>query len=132
MLKRICGGGGCELGLMTQVDYCFNDLELKEIFAIFNRMNVANIILFSPSLYYVNKNPVKFLEFLHQYIYSFLTKKRMRYAIKMNKKQQYDKGFRRNIEYLINISSEFYSCTSRSDYAYPSGRISMLQFVIKG
>jgi hypothetical protein len=109
-----------KLAILSQMDYVFDDEEIEKIASIFSENGIDDIFLLTPSVFQINKSPIKLLEAIFKFLYS------MRSLVKNKNKQDTYRTYTRNITHLKKLFSNFYRIEYQTDYKYPYGRIFLL------
>ncbi len=105
------------LAILSQMDYIFDDVEIKKLALIFSESNINDIFILTPSVFQINLNPTKLIESVFKFLYF------LRSLVKNKNKENTYRTYTRNITHLKKLFSKFYYIKYQTDYRYPSGRI---------
>lgn len=109
-------------GILTQMDYIFDDRELKDIFKKFHDAEIKNLVIISKSIYKFRLRDL-FFEPVFNLIYSLKTF----YDRNTNSYPTY----RRRYGYFLSLLNQWYKLSISLEYKTKSGLVRVMSFVQK-
>ena len=126
ILSGIDKNSSYPLGILCQMDYFFSDKDFKKLLQKYLDIGVEDLVILTPSLYCpLTTNAIKLLEFLGNVVNALSSYKNFRLG---KQSHEYDFTYRRSINHFSNILKDKFVEISRTDYAYPTGRIYLFHY----
>jgi hypothetical protein len=116
--------GKYRLAILCQMDYVFDDSNLRKIAKEFSDKKIQNLIILTPSAFEIEmrKDPTKLIEAGFKVLA----------AIRSKGKTGGDyETYSRNVRYLIGLFEGSYKLIQKTDYLYPSGREFLFYFELR-